>query len=53
MEPHSPVLPLGSNAELFYLALDRGERFSCYAEVQQLGFDELVQSLDWLRLQKK
>jgi hypothetical protein len=46
----SPIFPLGSNAELFDLTLDGGERFGCYAEIEQLGFDELIQVLDWLGL---
>ena len=37
-----PVFTLGSDAELFDLALDGRERFSGDAEVEELCFDDLV-----------
>ena len=51
-QAHLPVLSLRGNAKFFDLTLDRGERFCCYAEVEQLGFDELVQVFNWLGLKQ-
>jgi hypothetical protein len=46
----SPVLALSSYAELLNLALRRREHFSSCTEVEQLGFGQFVEVLDWLRL---